>query len=327
MELIGYTCSYIPVELLSATGLRPYRLLHGDINLSKLAEKLVRVDACPIVKSNLSYVINNRDKFKAIVGATGCDMARRMFDVLSKTIDIPVYVINNPRTDYRKIFDDEIDWLVKQLESFSKRKFTEQLLSGEIKKWENQRALYRELDQKRSSSPALISTANFHQFVMNYYQGIMIDKISLEDQRNDKLRVYLLGSAVSYESNQILQLLEKDLHIVGDYNCGLSRFLNIRIEDKTLAGIKSAYYHQPPCIFKRPNNKFYEFIGKEIRRLNCVGIIAWTLDYCDCYEFELKKIEQTFDLPVMRIKSDFSFQGLSQIKTRIDAFVELVFKS
>jgi benzoyl-CoA reductase/2-hydroxyglutaryl-CoA dehydratase subunit BcrC/BadD/HgdB len=116
-DLIGYTCSYTPVELLSATGLRPYRLLHGDIDLSKEGEKVVRVDACPMVKSNLAFVSANKERFAALVGSTGCDMESRMFDIVAELTDIPVFVFHNPRTDNPMIFNDEIDWLIKQLEN------------------------------------------------------------------------------------------------------------------------------------------------------------------------------------------------------------------
>lgn len=324
MELIGYTCSYTPVELLSATGYKPYRLLHGETGLSQQAERLVRVDACPLVKSNLSYIINNQEKFKAIVGSTSCDMSRRLFDVLNETTNLPVYLINNPRTDREDIYNDEIDWLEKQLEHFSGKKITDELLTEQINQWENQRKMYRELDQKRSTFPSLISTTSFHKAITNYYQGILVDKIELNEEKSDKPQVYFLGSAISYESNQIFQLLEKDLRIVSDYNNGLSRFLNIHIKEKSLDGIKSAYYHQPPDILKRPNHKYYEHISTELNRLKCVGIIAWSLDYCDSYEFELKRIESEFNLPVLRIRSDFSFQNLSQLKTRINAFTEML---
>lgn len=325
MELIGYTCLYVPVELLSATGLRPYRLLHGEINLSKQAERLVRVDACPLIKSNLNYVINNKDKFRAMVGSTGCDMSRRMFDVLGEITDIPIFLINNPRADRPHIYYNEIDWLVKQLEHLSRKTFGNDLIGQEIEKWEMARKYFREIDKKRGANPSLIATADFHKAVTNYHQAsLTVGSPDLHNPSEDKPRVYLIGSAISYESQPILQLLEKDLRIVGDYNCGLSRFLNIQINDKTINGIKDAYYNQPPCIFKRPNKRFFEFIRSELERLLCTGIVAWTLDYCDNYEYELQKIESAFNLPVLRIKSDFSFQNLSQLRTRISAFAEML---
>lgn len=322
--MIGYTCSYIPVELLAATGLKPYRLLHGDIGLSKDGERLLRIDACPLVKSNIAYIIKNQDKFTALVGSTGCDMARRMFDIVDELTDIPVYVLNNPRTDNPKIFNDEIDWLAKELEHLSNRKLNDGLLRLEIERWENVREQYRTLNKKRAANPSLISTSDFHKAAINYYKGDVDAQINITEKHSVNPRVYLIGSAITYGANQILELLEQELRIVGDFNCGISRFLNIEIKDKNLNGIKHAYYNQPPCIFKRPNHKFYEWTSSQLKKYACDGIIAWTLDYCDSYEFELKRMESRFGFPILRIRSDFSFQNLSQIKTRISAFREML---
>ena len=324
MQMIGFACSYIPVEILSATGLRPYRLLHGEINLSKRGEKLVRIDACPMIKSNLAYVVENQEKFAALVGSTGCDMSRRMFDVLSESISIPVYVVNNPRTDKPDMYSDEIDWLVKQLEHFSQRKFTNEIIRAEIHKWDRLRAALRKMDEKRAACPSLVSTTDFHSAMVCYQKGSSEYEAAFSENPSEKPRVYILGSAITYEANHILQMIESNLRIVGDFNCGLSRPLHIKIEEKNMEGIKKAYYHQPPCLYKRPHRKYYEFLQSELTRLDCIGIIAWTLDYCDVHEFELQRIEKVFNLPVLRIRSDFSYQSNSQLKTRIEAFAEML---
>lgn len=324
MQMIGYACAYVPVELLSATGLRPYRLLHGDINLSKRGEKIVRVDACPMVKSNLTYVLENEEKFAMLIGSTGCDMSRRMFDVLSERTSIPVYVVNNPRTDKPYIYSDEIDWLVKQLESFSQIKYTDGIVKNEIDKWEGIRAELRKIDEERAACPSLVSTADFHNVMTSYHQSSFDESATPRHDISEKPRVYLVGSAIAYEANHILRLIEKKLRIVGDFNCGISRPLQIRITEKSIAGIKHAYYQQPPCMHKRPHRKYYDFVGEQIIRLHCAGVIAWTLDYCDVYEFELRKIEKEFNLPTLRIRSDFSYQSNSQLWTRIEAFAEML---
>ena len=326
-KLIGYSCSYTPVELLAATGYKPYRLLHGDTRLSSAGEKMLRIDACPLVKSNLSFIIENRDKFAAVIGATGCDMARRMFDCLSPPLtnsSLPVYVINNPRTDKPAIFYDETDRLIEELERLSNKKFTEQLIINEIERWEAARNRYRVYNQKRAAKPSLVSTADLAKACINYHKGNIENEINIIEKPSNKPRVYLLGSAIPYEAHLIIEMLEENMRIVGDFNCGISRFLNINIKEKNLNGIKQAYYNQMPCIYKRPNNQFYEMVGAQLKQLDSKGIIAWTLDYCDNYEFELKRIEQYFQLPVLRIRSDLSFQNISQLKTRIAAFAETI---
>jgi len=323
--LIGYSCSYIPVELLSLTGFKPYRLIHGDITLSNVGENFVRVDACPLIKSNIGYVMQNRTNFTALIGSTGCDMARRMFEVLAEMTDIPAYVFNNPRTDNLQMFNNEIDQLIQYLNKFTGTTFSNELIKNEIEHWESAREKLRSLKKKRQATPSLVSTTTLHKAVINYYQGnIEQIKIDINEESSYKPRVFLIGSPVPYEASQILELIENRLRIVGDFNCGISRFLNIKIKEKTLDGIKEAYYNQPDCIFKRPNRKFYEWVNNQIKEVNCTGIIAWILDYCDNYDFELKRMEKTLHLPILKLKSDFSYQNFSQLKTRIDAFIEML---
>lgn len=325
MGLIGYTCSYIPVELLSATGFLPYRLIHGTISFSEKGEEVVKVDACPLVKANLGYLLENEKKFVGVIGATGCDLARRQLEVIAHFTSLPVHILNNPRTDNPKIFKDEIEELVKFLEKLGQKKLTPELVAREIERWENFREGLRVIDQQRKAKPSLFSTSDFHKLCISYHKGNPPANFpSSTSSPSTNPRVYLLGSPISYEANPFLQLLEKDLQIVGDFNCGISRPLLIKIREKNLIGIKEAYYHQPPCIFKRPNKKFYEWVSKELKERHCQGIVAWTLDYCDNYEFELSRMEKTFGLPFLRIRSDFSFSHISQWQLRIAAFAESI---
>jgi len=324
VELIGYTSPYIPVEILSLTGLKPYRLLHGDIELSQSGEEYVRIDACPLVKSNIAFVIQNQKRFGAVVGATECDMLRRMFEILEDKTSIPIYVINNPRTRQPGIFYDEIDWLTNELKYLSGRRWDETVIHEEIEKWETLRRNFRMLDKKRKATPSLLSTTSFHNAAEGYYKGGIEEKPTVPEDHSNKPRVFLLGSEITYESNWLLELIEKEVRIIGDFVCGISRFLNITVENKNLEGLKTAYYHQTPGLFKRPNAEFYDYINTQLKERACNGVIVWTLDYCDTYEFEIKRMREIFKLPLLHIKSDLSHQNISQLKIRLAAFREIL---
>jgi benzoyl-CoA reductase/2-hydroxyglutaryl-CoA dehydratase subunit BcrC/BadD/HgdB len=315
------------VELLSATGLRPYRLLHGDTKLVNEGETVLRVDACPLVKANAGFVLQSCEKFAALVGSTGCDMSRRLFEVLGETTSIPFHIFNNPRTDNKTIFFNEIDRLALFLNRVSGMKLTRGSIKNEIEKWEAARERLRALDAKRRAHPSLSSTTAFHRAVADFHQG-NIDKINkgveADEESSYKPRIFLLGSPVPYEADEILSLIESRLRIVGDFNCGLSRFLDISVKNKNIEGIKDAYYGQPDCIFKRPNSKFYKHVEERIRELKCTAMIVWVLDYCDHFEFEIMRMEKKLGLPILKLKSDFSRQNIGQIKTRIEAFIEML---
>ncbi len=325
MELIGYSCSYIPVELLSATGLKPYRLLHGDLSLSQKGEEIVRVDACPLVKSNLGFIIQNQKKFACIIGSTGCDMSRRMIEAIRFKTGIPVYIFNNPRTDNFEIFSNEIDMLVRELEQFFRRRFDRGLIQQECERLEKIRRKLLPIDARRRANPSVLSTTTFQKIMTHYLQGNFSDiKLEIPDEMSYQPRIYLLGSPVSYESGPIIELIEKRLRICGDFNCGLSRSLYINLTEKTIEGLKKAYFNQAPCIFKRPNKGFYEWVEKDLKDTKSTGIIAFVLDYCDNFDFEIAKMERRFSLPILKLKGDFSLQNISQLKVRIDAFIEVL---
>lgn len=311
------------MEILSAAGFRPYCLLHGDYDLMQHGTQYARIDACPLVRANIAYVLENKSNFAALVGTTGCDMSRRMFDILGEHTQIPCYLMHQPRTYNQKIRDDEIDWLIDSLSHLSKRNIMD-ALTHEIDKWEAARNVFRKYDRARHGEPSTVSSSDFQKAATHYYKGELDTIPDIAKKLSNKPRVYLVGSEVSYESSEFLELLEVDLRIVGDFVCGISTFLNISIAERTLSGIKKAYHNQPPCIYRRPNKPFYEHIVKQIAVRKCIGVIAFTLDYCDAYEFELKKMENTFGLPLLRIRNDYSSQKTAQLKTRIAAFGEIL---
>ncbi|OGC43863.1 hypothetical protein A2Y85_06645 [candidate division WOR-3 bacterium RBG_13_43_14] len=322
--LIAYTCSYIPVELLAATGKRPYRLLHGSQEYIAKSQTYVRVDACPLIKANLTYIITNQEKFAAIVGSTGCDMARRLFDVINEFTNIPTLIIDNPRTDRFQIYSDEIDWLVKELNRAFSIDIDNEMLGSIISTWQDKRDLYHDCTARQRSNPSRVASTDLFTLASVYHQGQINEMSDLAENISYKPRVYMIGSAISYESYWLLELIEQYLRIVGDSVCGFSRFSEITVTEPNLAGLKRAYYDQHGCFNKKPNTKFYDGLGQRIAASAAQGIITFTLDYCDAYEFELSRIQKKFDMPMLRLRSDFSRQNLSQLKVRIEAFAELL---
>jgi benzoyl-CoA reductase/2-hydroxyglutaryl-CoA dehydratase subunit BcrC/BadD/HgdB len=284
-----------------------------------------RIDACPLVRANIAYVIDHAARFAALVGTTGCDMSRRMFDVISEHTDIRTFVMNVPRTDNPNMYSDEIDWLIQELTMFTGK----DIITGipqEITTWEAARTRLRGFDEKRADTFPTISTSDFHAPAQSFYKGD-IDKVltsRVPEHECRKPRVFLLGSELSYESTALLNLMEEDVCIVGDDLCGLSRSVQVHITDKNIEGIKRAYFDQPPCIYRRPNHEFYHYISAELERRACQGVIGFTLDYCDAYEFEMRNMEQVLGMPLLRIRTDYAAEKTNQLKTRIAAFGEML---
>jgi benzoyl-CoA reductase/2-hydroxyglutaryl-CoA dehydratase subunit BcrC/BadD/HgdB len=57
------------------------------------------------------------------------------------------------------------------------------------------------------------------------------------------------------------------------------------------------------------------------------GIIYHVLKGCVSYDFELSRVEKTMkerDIPVLRIETDYNPEDIEQLRTRIEAFVEVL---
>jgi benzoyl-CoA reductase/2-hydroxyglutaryl-CoA dehydratase subunit BcrC/BadD/HgdB len=322
-QRLGYTCPHVPVEILASTGLQPYCLLHGDYELMQYGTTYARIDACPLVRANIAHILKESDKYAALVGTTGCDMSRRLFDVVSEATDIPALLIHMPRTDNFPIYSDEIDWLVQRLDRILGVSIKD-AIAAEIDTWQHARGQMRALDKKRYAAPAILTTQDFHKVAGAYYQGLPALTMPSMNEPLTKPRVYMVGSEISYESGSFLQLFEDDLTIVGDNICGLSQFLSVQVKEHTIAGLKKAYYNQAPCIYRRPNHQYFNYVAAQLKRRCCHGVIGFTLDYCDAYEFELKKLEKTLGVPVLRVRTDYAGEKVSQFKTRIAAFGEML---
>ncbi|UCC12555.1 MAG: 2-hydroxyacyl-CoA dehydratase [candidate division WOR-3 bacterium] len=325
MNLIGYTCPYVPVELLSAAGFQPYCLLHGNYELMQKGTEYARIDACPMVRANIAYVLDHTERFAALVGTTGCDMSRRMFDVISEYADVPIFIVNVPRTDNPVMYSDEIDRLIKELSYLSGKDILTNI-THEIIKWKTARIVLRGFDEKRAAAVSLVSTSDFHGPARSFYKGDINRVLTSRVAENESQRphVFMIGSELSYESTNFLDLIEEDVRIVGDDVCGLSRSLHVNIKENTIDGIKRAYYEQPPCIYRRPNHEFHKFISAQLKERTCDGVIGFTLDYCDAYEFEMRTMEKVSGLPLLRIRTDYAAEKISQLRTRIAAFGEML---
>ena len=57
------------------------------------------------------------------------------------------------------------------------------------------------------------------------------------------------------------------------------------------------------------------------------GVIHYNLQFCHTYANEAVKMEKTLakeNIPLLRIETDYSDEDAGQLKTRIEAFLEMI---
>ena len=71
------------------------------------------------------------------------------------------------------------------------------------------------------------------------------------------------------------------------------------------------------------------YLMEKVRNAKAEGIIYHVLRGCTPYDFELPMIEKVareYDIPLLRIETDFSSEDVEQVKIRFEAFVEMIEK-
>jgi benzoyl-CoA reductase/2-hydroxyglutaryl-CoA dehydratase subunit BcrC/BadD/HgdB len=56
-------------------------------------------------------------------------------------------------------------------------------------------------------------------------------------------------------------------------------------------------------------------------------VVHYTLQFCHTYANEAVKVERRLareDIPLLRIETDYSDEDVGQLKTRVDAFLEMI---
>jgi benzoyl-CoA reductase/2-hydroxyglutaryl-CoA dehydratase subunit BcrC/BadD/HgdB len=86
-------------------------------------------------------------------------------------------------------------------------------------------------------------------------------------------------------------------------------------------------YMQIDCACFTPNTERLDHIVEMTRDLNVNGVVHYGLSFCQPYAMEAFKVERALKdagIPMLSIETDYSMEDVEQLKTRVEAFVEMV---
>jgi benzoyl-CoA reductase/2-hydroxyglutaryl-CoA dehydratase subunit BcrC/BadD/HgdB len=83
------------------------------------------------------------------------------------------------------------------------------------------------------------------------------------------------------------------------------------------------------CACFTPNNERLSDIEDLAGWLKADGIIHYAIQFCTPYMMEaykVKKVADAMKVPFLRIETDYSMEDMGQLKTRVEAFLEMIGK-
>ena len=342
--IAGYFCNYTPPEIIEACGAIPIRILE-DMNHSNETQgrKFIQRDSCSFCKSALGSLFKNNN-FSCVVSGTTCDQMRRLHECISEKVKLPVFLFNNPRTFGKKstteLFKREMKWIISELTDLTKQDYSEEALSQRIKQWNRLKNFLLKIhfDRQHKNPPIsgkvmfrLIETAFFlGPDLFLEYSNKIENILNRSDKRvgNEPIRLLFAGSILTSNDDLILDLIEenKQAVIVTDNICTGTKWFNFTVEEEgnCLDNIVQTYHKNMICPHRRPNNPLFDFTKEQIDQWKPDGIIYRTLKFCHPWTFEVQAFKDRFGLPLLHLDSDYSNSNIGQLRTRIQAFIEML---
>jgi len=348
-QKIGYFCSYTPLEILHAAGLTPVRII-GHSNPIQEGDNYMHPNLCQYVRSCIdAAVLGQYEDLEGLVFVNSCDAMRRLADVwnqyvpvnFSTMLDLPMGEANIDVEYYR----EELAKLKQSLEQHFVVTITDQMLQQAGEMYNAARDLYHQVNALRRETPPRIRGQEMMQLANRFFtqrpedwieetktllqEKDTTDGVPEESQISEtRPRILLAGSPI--HDPEIVGFIEEcGFAVVGEELCSGERFfdLNVPIEPDMLATLSKTYLTKPPCARMMNIEKRVERIVHQAQDLNAAGIIHHTLKFCDTYAYDLPVLQDLLadaDLKILSIEGDCTLGSMSQLRTRLEAFREVL---
>ena len=357
-KIIGYPCVYVPLEMLTALDLVPYRTC-GDIKEPVTeADRALPTSFCPIMRTCLDCAMKSKNDFlDGMVAVHSSDPQEKTARVWESYINHPYFhFIDMPATvrpeaiDY---FKAQLNDFRKTLESFTGKKLSADKLKAAIKSHNQQRVLVQELYELTKPVPPLISGTELVQVVkalmsLPVAEGndLLTQVISEVKNRTDgpkKKGTRLLIWSSTLDDSDIMQVFESKANVVMDETCGGIRAYrsSVKLTADPLDGLADYYLKEITCArtfrqatigetktdYAKDLQSRFGYLKGIVKEWKINGAILLLVRYCDPFAFEMPSLKDYFDslgIPSTYIEYDYTEGALAPLRTRAEAFLETI---
>lgn len=355
-KVVGTFCVYVPEEIVNAAGAICVGLCGGlDIALEEV-EKILPRNLCSLIKSFMGFKLGKVcpyfESCDLIVGETTCDGKKKTFEVLAEYA--PVYVMETPqmkRDINYNLWKQELYRFIEKMEELTGNKITEESLKAGIELIDGKRKALQRLSSLRKAVPSPISGKDallIYQIAFYDDPARFTQKVNeLCDELEERVkqgvsaygngegpRVMVTGTPMAIPNWKIPHIIEGlGARVVFDETCIGERYFQDLVGDvegKSLDEMVDAIANRSleiDCACFTPNEKRINKIIEKAKEYKVDGVVHYSLQFCDPYTIEAFKVEDALKeagIPSLRIETDYSQEDVGQLKTRIEAFLEMI---
>lgn len=353
-KVVATYCVFVPEEVVWAADAIPVGLCAGAQFSIPMAETVLPVNTCSLIKSSFGFKLGRVCPYvqvsHLIVGETTCDGKKKMFEILNQYH--PVYVMEVPNKKAQRskdLWHGEVLAFRDVIEKLTGNKITAENLGQAIILVNERRRALQRLSNLRKQNPVpisgkdalLVTQVSFYDDVKRCTQ--MVNTLCDElDKRvasgagvapANAPRILVSGSPMAIPNWKLHHVLESaGAVVVGEESCTGTRFFTnlVRPSDGTVDGqLKeiSDRYMNIHCACFTPNDERLDDIVNLARECRADGVVHYNLLFCHTYAYEAIRVEKRLEqegIPLLRIETDYSEGDTGQLKTRVEAFLEMI---
>jgi benzoyl-CoA reductase/2-hydroxyglutaryl-CoA dehydratase subunit BcrC/BadD/HgdB len=359
-KVVGYFCPHVPEELILAAGMIPLRLAFGgDVSVASVGEEYLKPYSCPYARSCIGYRLDEKNEYyklvDAICVAQTCENIKLVGEYWEKYFGVPVFSLGmlhthdafRSRPQAIEYFKREIDLLCQRLGQFAGKPIKHSDIRQAINLCNGIREKLHLFYDYPREYPTPIS---WYEVLRITQAGYLIDRHDYLNElktidselgvkktigtKDSRPRLMIAGSIIGIGDHKVLDIVETvGGNIVADSVCTGSMFARKNVTIYGIAGspidaLAERYLYNLPCPCMTDLNKRLNRLAKIGRDYQVAGLIYYNLKYCDTWRSEFPLIKEylyrELAIPSLLVESDYSSSDVGTIRTKVEAFIEIL---
>jgi benzoyl-CoA reductase subunit C len=350
-KIVGCMPMQIPEEIVHAAGALPVVIPEGDGSVT-VASKHIQYFFCGYARSVIDSVLKGKwDCLDGLVTQDTCHTMRPLFDIIEanrpfsymRRVFMPVAVA---KKQARPFLLGELERFRASMGKFVGKEIDDASLQTSIGIYNENRDLMTRLYDLRRRRPGLLT---LREMVDVTLAGMLMPKeehnallrkllTALAERKppipdvNNRVRLVLTGSLCEAPPPELLALVE-DLGgvVVDDDLYTGSRYFVTRVPSipNPIEGLAEAYLHMAaPCPTRiYPEMRLGPYLVDMVKRAEAKGLIIILVKYCEAHDYTYPHMRRHLDpagIPYLMIKTEHETSSVEQMKTRLQAFFEII---
>ena len=348
-RLVGFLCSYTPLEIIDAAGAASVALCGTSDEVIPEAEKVLPANLCPLIKSTYGFAYSQKCPFTyfsdMIIGETTCDGKKKMYELLNelKRTHILYLPQGRDRAYEREGWYEECRLLKEELENFYGITITDDDLRAAIKVMNRSRAARRAFVKLASEHCDVISAVSRSAVLRSAWfmePAVYAEKLEALNAELAQLPAAnwkgrkIVTSGIICDNPKLLQIFDdNNIAIAADDVAQETRAFRVDASEEgdPMMALAQQFADQDYDVLlydeHSNKNRRADYVVQMVKESGAQGLVLFMQQFCDPEEMEYPYLKKALDeagVPHIKLGVDQQMRDFGQASTAIQAFADVL---